>query len=113
MRVDVENGMITKSFYDEKSDKLVTQLTYDNSSVLSANIEAQKQAPETGRYKGNFVHVGEIHIGDIARLKASGFDLLSADPDDVRRALLHIQSNERNMLKVPGTPIAKKKTKWV
>ena len=113
MRVEAENGIVTKSFYDEESDKLVTQLTYDNSAVLSANIEAQKQAPETGRYKGNFAHVGRVHMGDIARLKAAGFDLLSSDPEEVKRALLHIQSNERHLLMVPGTPIARKKTQWV
>lgn len=105
--------MLTRSFYDEASDKYVTSVTYDNSEVLSANIEAQKQAPETGRYKGNFAHVGRVHMGDIARLKAAGFDLLSSDPEEVKRALLHIQSNERHMLTVPGTPIAKKKTQWV
>lgn len=107
------NDMNTTSFYDEESDKFVTQVAYDNRAVLSANIEAQKQAPETGRYKGNMAHVGRVHMGDIARLKSQGFDLLSSDPEEVKRALLHIQSNERHMLTVPGTPIARKKTQWV
>ena len=53
------------------------------------------------------------HMGDIVRLKNEGYNLLSPDPEEVKRALLHIQSNERYMLTVPGTPIAKKQQKWV
>lgn len=105
--------LIEKSYYDEASDSLVVKTIYDSSAVLEANREAQKQAPETGRYKGNFVHVGSIHMGDIVRLKNEGYNLLSPDPEEVKRALLHIQSNERYMLTVPGTPIAKKQQKWV
>lgn len=103
----------TNSFYNEEKDSFITAVKYDNGAVLHSNLEAQKQAPETGRYKGNFVHIGEIHVGDIIRLKTLGYDLLSSDPEEFKRALLYIQSNERHMLKMPGNPIAKKKTQWV
>ena len=101
------------SFYNEETDQFVTRVDYDNKGVIASNIEAQKQAPETGRYKGNLAHVGRIHMGDIVRLKAQGYDLLSNDPEEVKRALLHIQSEERYLLTVPGTPIARKKQQWV
>ena len=103
----------TSSFYNEENDSFITAVKYDNGAVLHANLEAQKKAPETGRYKGNFAHVGSIHMGDVVRLKTLGYDLLSSDPDEAKRALLYIQSNERHLLTVPGTPIAKKKTQWV
>lgn len=105
--------LVSTSFYSEEKDAIVTQTRYDNSGVIAANIEAQKSAPETGRYKGNLAHVGRIHMGDIVRLKSQGYDLLSKDPEEVKRALLHIQSEERYLLTVPGTPIARKKQQWV
>lgn len=105
--------MIETSHYDEASDTLIVKTTYDNSAVLAANQAQRNAAPETGRYKGNLAHVGRIDLGDVTRLKNEGYNLLSPDPDEVKRALLHIQSNERYLLTVPGTPIAKKKIQWV
>ena len=107
------SDLMTTSFYDEASDTLAIKTSYDNRQVLADNLAERNAAPETGRYKGNLVKVGTIHLGDIERLKNEGFNLLSPDPDEVRRALLHIQGNERHLLTMPGTPIAKKKTQWV
>lgn len=98
--------------YDEMADRLIVQSTYDSSAVIEANREAQKQAQETGRYKGTLVHVARIDEGDVLRLKNMGYNLLSPDPEEFKRALLYIQSNERDLLTVPGTPIAKKKQIW-
>ncbi len=105
--------LIETETYDERDDKMIVRTTYDNNAVLEANKQAQNAAPETGRYKGNLTHVGRIHMGDVVRLKNQGFDVLSADPAEVRRALLHIQANERHLLTVPGTPFAKTRSKWV
>lgn len=99
--------------YDEANDRLIVQSTYDSSAVVEANREAQKQAPEFGRYKGTLAHVGRIHMGDIVRLKNLGYNMLSPDPEEVKRALLYIQSNEKDLLTVPGTPIAKRRQAWV
>ena len=105
--------LLETSHYDEASDSLVVRTSYDNRATLAENLLEKNAAPETGRYKGNLVKIGSIHLGDVARLKNEGFNLLSPDPDEVKRALLHIQSNERALLTVPGTPIAKRKTQWV
>jgi hypothetical protein len=104
--------LVETTHYDEASDSLVVKTSYDNREVLAQNLIARNASPETGRYKGNLVHIGSIHLGDIQRLKNQGFNLLSPDPDEVKRAMLHIQSNERHLLTVPGTPIGKKKTQW-
>lgn len=104
---------VEQSFYDANEDKLVVKTSYDSSAVIEANKEQRDARPETGRYKGNLVHVGRIHNGDVVRLKNMGFDLLSSDPDEVKRALLHIQSEERYLLTMPGTPIARRKKVWV
>jgi hypothetical protein len=107
------SGIVEKSFYDADSDTLVVKTSYDNRDVIANNIADQNAAPETGRYKGTLVHVGRIHEGDIVRLKNEGYDLLSADPDEFKRALLHIQTSERHLLTLPGTPISKRKKVWV
>lgn len=105
--------LIETSSYDQLEDKLIVKTSYDNSAVLAANLQARNAAPETGRYKGTMAHIGRIHMGDIVRLKNQGFNLLSPDQDEVKRALLHIQSNEKYLLTVPGNPIAKKRQAWV
>lgn len=107
------NDLVEVSHYDEISDTLGVVTHYDNRGVLEANKAQANAAPEFGRYKGNLAHVGRVHMGDIVRLKNQGYDLLSSDPAEVKRALLYIQSNERALLTVPGTPIAKTKQVWV
>ena len=101
------------SHYDEVTDTLTVRTQYDNRAVIADNIMTKNLAPETGRYKGNLVKVGSIHLGDVVRLKNEGFNLLSPDPDEVRRALLHIQANEPSLMTMPGKPIGKKKTQWL
>lgn len=97
----------------ENEDKVLVTSTYDNSTVLALNAAQRNAAPETGRYKGGFlVHIGRIHMGDIERLQNQGYNLLSPDPEEAKRALLYIQSNEKALLTVPGTPIAKKRQVW-
>ncbi len=106
------NDLEYSSGYNAETDSLIIKTSFDNRDVIEANLQARNAAPETGRYKGNLVHIGRIHLGDIERLKNEGYNLLSPDPDEVRRALLHIQSNEKALLTVPGNPIAKKKAIW-
>jgi hypothetical protein len=106
------SDLIETTLYDERDDKMIVKTTYDNSALLEQNKAERNAAPEFGRYKGNLVKVGSIHMGDIARLKTMGYDVLAADPAEARRALLYIQSNEPHLMTVPGTPIARAKTSW-
>ncbi len=106
------SDLIETRHYDEAADSLIVKTSYDSSAVMADNIMTKNLQPETGRYKGNLVKVGTIHLGDVTRLKNMGYDLLSPDPDEVKRALLYIQSEEEHHLCMPGTPIAKKKTTW-
>lgn len=106
------SGIIETSFYDAEKDALVVKTSFDNRDVLEANLQERNLSDTFGRYKGNFVKIGSIHEGDIVRLKNEGFNLLSPDPDEVKRALLHIQSNERYLLTVNGNPISKKRMIW-
>lgn len=104
--------MKTESFYDEAEDRLTVKTTYDNSEVLKENLI---QRNEFERYKSKntqLVHVGRIDEGDVIRLKNIGYNLLSPDKDEWRRALLYIQQNEPYLLTVPGKPFTKKRLAW-
>lgn len=92
---------------------MIVKTSYDNSDVLEGNLEQRNAQPEFGKYKGNFCHVGSIHMGDIVRLKNIGYNLLSPDPEEVKRSLLYIQTNEKHLLTVNGKPFAKKRAQWV
>lgn len=111
-----EDGLHEVSTYDEKEDKLIVTTTYDPSATLEANKAARNSVVEHGKYKttnNGLVHVGSMEMGDIIRLKNMGYDLLSPDKDEVRRALLYVQQNEPYLLTVTGKPFAKNRTRWV
>lgn len=104
--------MEQKTTYDELDDRLVVKTTYDNSEVLDDNKTA-RAAFSNYKREGSLVHVGSLHEGDVVRLKNLGYDLLSPDPEEWKRALLYIQRNEPHLLTVNGTPFSQKKTQWV
>lgn len=111
-----EDGLKETRYYDEASDSLTVKTTYDNTAILEANKQAINLTPETGAYKtsnAGLVHVGRMHMGDIQRLINLGYNLLSADREEVKRALLYVQSNEPWLLTIKGKPFAKKQVKWV
>ena len=99
--------------YDELEDRLIVTTTYDNSGVLDENKIQRNEKTKAEQYKGSMVHVGKIHEGDVVRLKNLGYNLLSPDPEEWKRALLYIQQNEPHLLTVDGKPFAKKKAVWV
>lgn len=107
------NDLIETKVFDHESDSLVVKTSFDNRAVMESNLQERNLSDSFGRYKGkNLVKIGSIHMGDVIRLKNEGFNLLSPDPEEVKRAMLHIQSNEKHLLTVTGTPIAKKRMIW-
>lgn len=113
MLVDVlGNDLVKQTQYDELTGKMVVKTTYDNSEILELNKHERAEKQDGLQYKGNLAHVGRLHLGDIERLHNMGYDVLSADPDESRRALLYIQSNEPHLLTVNGKPFAKKRVIW-
>lgn len=104
------------SQFDESSGKIVVQTTYDNSAVLRLNAAERAEKIDGAQFKpgvAGLAHVGRIDMGDVIRLKNIGYDLLSPDKDEVRRALLYIQSNEPHLLTVNKKPFAKVRSRWV
>jgi hypothetical protein len=101
---------------DELSGKMVETTTYDNSDVLRLNAAQRNEKIDGAQFKADFakmVHVARIDMGDIERLRNMGYNLLSPDRDEVRRALLYVQSNEPHLLTVNKKPFAKVRNRWV
>lgn len=110
--------MLDDDFKEEKTfiaheNKIVSKVTYDNSAMIDANKAQKNSLTRSEQYKGNMVHVGRMHRGDIERLKNMGYNLLSPDPEERKRALLYVQTYEKHLLTVNGKPFAKKRVVWV
>ena len=98
--------------YDDSSDTLIVTTSYDAEPVIEQNKAEKIAAPEFGRYKGNMVKAASLAMGDIVRLRNIGYNLLSPDQAEVRRALVYIQHNEPHLLTLPGKPFTKNRVKW-
>lgn len=104
-----------KMHYLDDEDKLVIETIYDTTDTLEQNAAERNAAPEFGRYKPQFaglVKIASLPMEHIVALKNKGYDLLSPNPDERRRALLYIQSEEPYFMTVPGKPVGRAKQKW-
>lgn len=102
-----------KSEYDASTKEMRVTTTYDNTAVLELNALQRNEKIDGQQFKGNLAHVARIDMGDVQRLYNLGYNLLSPDKDEVRRALLYIQSNEPHLLTVNKKPFAKVRNRWV
>jgi len=110
-----EDGLKETRQYDEKDDKLIVTTTYDSSGTIEANKKARNRTPGTGAFKqanNGLVHALRIEMGDIIRLQNIGYNLLSPDKDETRRALVYIQQNEPWHIPTTGKVFARKRIKW-
>jgi len=101
--------------YDDLTDTLTVKKTYDAEPVIKQNAEERaginKKAIQ--KYKGDFVKCASLDQGDVERLYRMGYNILSPDQDEVRRALVYLQSNEPHLMTVHGKPFSRQKVKWV
>lgn len=105
--------METRSFVDSQ-DRLVVHTRYDPTATIEANAEARALAPKHRVSNGKLLtKVMEIDEGHIVALKNLGYNLLSPDPDEWKRALLYIQNNEPVWMTVNGKPIAQFRQRFV
>ena len=101
--------------YDEHTNTLGIRTSYDPSAVIEQNaIERASGRQYLGSHKETrMVKVASIDVDHIEALKNLGYNLLSPDPDEQRRALLYIQQHEPVWLTVDGKPFASFKQRWV
>jgi cytochrome b involved in lipid metabolism len=99
--------------YIESEDRLVVTTTYDPTATIEANKEARALAPKHKISNGKLLtKVMDIDADHITALKNIGYNLLSPDPEEWKRALLYIQSHEPVWLTVNGKPIASFRQRW-
>ena len=101
--------------YDELEDKLIIETVYDPTDVIEENAIERAGAGEIRKYVPNaagLVKVASIPEEHIVTLRNMGYDLYSADKEEVRRALVYIQNNEPVWLTVKGKPFATFRPKW-
>ena len=99
--------------YNEVEDKVIVNTVYDNTDVLKVNAAQRAEKVDGPQFKGNMAHVARIDMGDIQRLYNEGYNLLSPDPEEVRRALFYIQQNEPHLMTVNKKAFSKKRGIWV
>ena len=98
----------------EEADRVVIHTLYDPSETIEANKEARALAPKHHISNGKLLtKVMEIDEDHILALRNMGYNLLSPDPDEWKRALLYIQQNEPVWMTVNGKPIAAFRQRWV
>jgi hypothetical protein len=101
--------------YDQLTNELHEETIYDPTAVIEAN-KAIKNAGERVMFgsKGQqMLKVASVDMDHIVALRNMGYDLLSPDPAEVKRALLYVQSMETDWMCVDGKPIAERKQVWL
>lgn len=98
--------------YDQLENKIVTKYEQDVQPILEQNHFIRSCENEHGKYKEKLVHAVSISEVDVLRLKHLGYDLMSPDQDERRRALMYIQQNEKQWLVTNGKPFSRKIKKW-
>jgi hypothetical protein len=110
---ELRDGVAETTFYDESADKLIVQTTYDPTEVIEENKILRSQGRITLGSKGQqLVLAARITEGDVVRLKALGYNILSGDPQEAHRALVYLRDHEQDFVIDKGV-IADRQTKWV
>lgn len=114
------DDLIEREIYDPTAERMIVVTSQDIAPYLRANAEVRASRPEGfGKYRGDLVHVGNIPTAEIERMRngqcctdGKRYNLLSADKEEVRRALLHIQTAHKELLTVNGKPFARSRPQW-
>jgi len=109
-----DDGLVEKLHYIEEGDKLVTETIYDALPVIEENAMIRANGPAVMGQKGQqLVLAMRLPMGHVVALRNMGYDVLSADPDEARRAMLYVQQNQQMFLTSDKKLIADRKQKWV
>jgi len=102
-----------KMEYIDSEDKLVITTTYDPTEAMEEAAMHRAGSPVKVGSKGQeLVLAAVIPMEHIVALRNIGYDLLSPDPAEYRRALCYIQSEQANFMAMEGNPFALHRPKW-
>jgi hypothetical protein len=104
-----------RTTYIESEDRLVVETIYDPTEVIENNkaIRNSGERQYFGSKGQRMLKVASIDLDHVVALRNMGYDLLSPDPCEVKRALLYVQAMENQWMLVDGKPIGEKHQKWV
>jgi len=102
-----------KMHYLEHEDKLVFETIYDPTDVIEENAAIRKAGGITLGSKGQeLVLAMRLPMEHVQALKNMGYNLLSPDRDESRRAMLFVQQNQAMFLTTDKKMIAERHQKW-
>lgn len=103
-----------KVSYIESEDRLVVETIYDaEPAILEAQAAREQGGVLVGSKGQQMLKACVIPIEHIQRVKEeSGYDLLSPDPDQWRRALVYIQQNHQKFMATDKKVFSTVKPKW-
>jgi hypothetical protein len=103
-----------KRDYIPEMDRLVVTTTYDaEPAMLEAEAARQSGDVLIGSKGQQMLKACVIPLEHIMRVKEeSGYDLLSPDPDQWRRALVYIQQNHQKFMATDKKVFSVHKPKW-
>lgn len=101
-----------KLHYYEPDDALIVETIYDPSALIEQNRAERAINGKARMSNTKLVKVASIDEDHLIALKQKGYDLLSPDKDEARRALCYIQDNEQDWMVVDGRPFAMWRPKW-
>jgi translation elongation factor P/translation initiation factor 5A len=101
-----------KLHYYEPEDTLVIETIYDPSALIEQNKAERAAVGKPRLSDSRLVKVASIDEDHIVALKNKGYNLMSSDKEEVRRALCYIQENEQVWMTVEGRPFAMWRPKW-
>jgi hypothetical protein len=100
--------------YDQLTDKLIEETIYDPSALIEENkaIRASGERITLGSKGQQMVLAARVDMDHVIALRNMGYDLLSSDPQEVKRALLFIQAEQNDWMTMDGKPISQRHQKW-
>jgi len=108
-----------ESSYDSSTDTLIVKRSQDVEPFLEQNKIDRNSTSETGKYKGNLVKaasfppiVVEMMMKGQCCSDGKKYNILSPDPDERRRALVHAQTEHNYFMSINGNPFTKNRIKW-
>jgi hypothetical protein len=119
MMNDGLHDITEKVSYDETHNKIIVVRAQDVSQYLRQNKAERDATPEFGKYKGFLPKAMSIPVNVIDMMyrgqcctDGKRYNLLSPDPEERRRALMHVQTEHKALMTVTGKPFSKKRASW-
>jgi len=102
-----------KIHYDELTDTLAIETIYDPTDTIEHNAALRASGPVYLGSKGQRMELAaSIPLEHITALKNDGYDLMSADPDERRRALVYLQNNQPKFMATDKKMFARHRNSW-